>query len=258
MRVFGFQTDIAWEDRFANFSRIDALAQECGPIEADSLVVFPELSTSGFTMNVAAVAEPRDGDSAQFFSGFAKKHHCNVIAGVATMGDEPGTGANEAACYSPDGTEAARYRKMNPFVVAGEGNHYPAGSSPVVYQIGDWKVSPLICYDLRFPEPFRTATAMGAELIVVIANWPAIRVDHWTTLLRARAIENQACVVGVNRAGTDPTLEYPGASIILGPQGEILAAADDSATVISAVLDHEKLLKWRRDFPAIASLNPAS
>lgn len=252
MRVFGFQTDIAWEDRFANFSRIDALAHECGPIGADSLVVFPELSTSGFTMNVAAVAEPRGGDSAQFFSNFAKKHLCNVITGLATLGDEPGYGANEAACYSPDGSEAARYRKMNPFVVAGEENHYPAGTSPVVYQIGDWKVSPLICYDLRFPEPFRTAAAMGAELIVVIANWPAVRVDHWTTLLRARAIENQAFVIGVNRAGIDPTLEYPGASIILGPQGEILAAADDSASVITAVLDREKLLKWRRDFPALS------
>jgi len=93
---------------------------------------------------------------------------------------------------------------------------------------------------------------MGAELIVVIANWPAVRVDHWTTLLRARAIENQAFVIGVNRAGFDPTLEYPGASIILGPQGEILAAADDSASVITAVLDREKLLKWRRDFPALS------
>ena len=92
----------------------------------------------------------------------------------------------------------------------------------------------------------------GAELIVVIANWPAVRVDHWTTLLRARAIENQAFVMGVNRAGIDPTLEYPGASIILGPQGEILAAADDSASVITAVLDREKLLKWRRDFPALS------
>jgi omega-amidase len=258
MRIFGFQTDIAWEDRSANFSRIEAMEQACGPIEANSLVVFPELATSGFTMNIAAVAEPRDGESAQFFSGFAKKHHSNVIAGVAATGDEPGLAANEAACFSPEGNEVARYRKMNPFIVAGEGNYYPAGKSPVVYQIGDWKVAPLICYDLRFPEPFRTATSMGAELIVVIANWPAIRVDHWTTLLRARAIENQACVVGVNRAGNDPMHEYPGASIILGPQGEILAAADDSATVISAVLDREKLLKWRRDFPAIAGLKPAS
>ncbi len=258
MRVFAFQTDIAWEDRFANFSRIEALAQETEPIGADSLVVFPELSTSGFSMNIAAVAEPADGDSAQFFSGFAKKHRCHVIAGVAGEGDEPGSAANEAACYSPDGLEVARYRKMNPFVGATEGNYYPAGTSPVVYPIGEWKVAPLICYDLRFPEPFRTATSMGAELIVVIANWPVVRVDHWTTLVRARAIENQAYVIGVNRAGSDPAFDYPGASLIVGPQGEILAAADDSATVISAVIDREKLLKWRRDFPAIARLTSAT
>jgi len=258
MRVLGFQTDIAWEDRFANFSRIEAMARETGPIGPGSLVVFPELSTSGFTMNVAAVAEPRDGDSAQFFSSFAKRHKCHVIAGLAVARDEPGLAANEAVCFSPDGSEVARYRKMNPFIVAGEGNHYPAGKSPVVYQIGDWKVAPLVCYDLRFPEPFRTATAMGAELLVVIANWPVIRVDHWTTLLRARAIENQAYVVGVNRTGSDPTLEYPGASIIVGPQGEILAAADDSISVLTASLDREKLVNWRRDFPAISHLRSNS
>lgn len=258
MRVFGFQTDIAWEDRSSNFSRIKALADEYGPIEADSLVVFPELSTSGFTMNVDAVAEPREGESAQFFSCFAKKHHCNVIAGLAAVGDEPGFGANEAVCFSPDGVEVARYRKMNPFVVAGEAEHYPAGKSPIVYQIGEWKVAPLICYDLRFPEPFRTATSMGAELLVVIANWPAVRIDHWTTLLRARAIENQAYVVGVNRAGSDPTLEYPGASIIVGPRGEIFAAADDSVSVLTATLDREELVNWRRDFPAIADLQSNS
>lgn len=254
MKVIGFQTEIAWEDRATNFARIEKMAEVNAPMASGSLVVFPELSTSGFTMNAALVAEPRDGESTRFFSAFAKKHACHVIAGVALTGDEPGLSANEALCFSPDGSEAGRYRKMYPFVFVGEEKHYPAGKSPLVYQVGDWKVAPLICYDLRFPEPFRIATERGAELFVVIANWPVTRVDHWTTLLRARAIENQAYVVGVNRTGTDPNLEYSGASIIVGPQGEILAAADDSVSVITATLDREKLLDWRRNFPAIAGL----
>src|SRR5690606_34499488 len=162
--------------------------------------------------------------------------------GLATGTAAPGIGPNEAVCFAPDGTEAARYRKRKPFVGLGEENHYSPGTVPVLYGIGDWKVSPMICYGLRFPELFRESTAMGAELFVVIANWPASRIDHWTTLLRARAIENQAYVVGVNRTGSDPAIEYPGTSILVGPRGEILAAADDSVTAITATLDRAALL----------------
>lgn len=254
MTVFGIQTDIAWEDRFANFSRIDAMMDKELPITRGSLLVFPELSTSGFTMNVAAVAEPKDGDSALYFSDLARKKQCHVIAGIAGEGDSPGHGANEAVYFSPEGSELARYRKMNPFPLAEEEKYYPAGKAPVVFQIGDWSVAPLICYDLRFPEPFRQATSMGAEILVVIANWPSARVDHWTTLLRARAIENQAYVIGVNRSGSDPNLQYPGSSLIVGPKGEVLAQAGSDTSVIRTELDREALLQWRRDFPALTPL----
>lgn len=254
MTVFGIQSDIIWEDRFANFSAIDTMLAGAGPIPADSLLVLPELSTSGFTMNIAAVAEPKDGDSALYFSNLARRNHCHVIAGIAGQGDSPAHGANEAVCFSPEGSEIARYRKMNPFTVAEEEKYYPAGKAPVVVRIGEWAVAPLICYDLRFPEPFRQATAMGAEILVVIANWPIVRVDHWTTLLRARAIENQAYVIGVNRSGSDPNLQYPGSSLIVGPKGEVLAQAGSDASVIRAELDREALLQWRRDFPALSCL----
>lgn len=255
MRVLGLQTDIVWEDRFANFSRIEAMLAAADAADAaGALLVFPELSTSGFTMNVAAVAEPTDGESSRFFSHLAIQRNCHVIAGIAGQDRESGLGANEAVCFSPRGDELARYRKMNPFPLAGEEKHYPGGKAPVVFQIGEWSVAPFICYDLRFPEPFREATALGAEILVVIANWPVVRVDHWTTLLRARAIENQAYVVGVNRCGSDPSLNYPGASLIVGPKGETLAQAGADATIVSADLDREALLEWRRDFPALSCL----
>jgi len=257
MTVVGLQTDIAWEDRQANFSRIEETIGAT-EIAADSLLVLPELSTAGFSMNTAAVTEPRGGESEQFFSGLAKRHRSHVIAGIASLNENPALGANEAVGFGPDGGEVARYRKRNPFPLANEADHYPGGSKAVVFEMNGWKVAPLICYDLRFPESFREATALGAELFVVIANWPITRVDHWTTLLRARAIENLAYVVGVNRAGSDPHLSYPGASLVVGPKGEILAQAGAEPCAIRADLDREALLQWRRDFPALSCLNPNS
>lgn len=257
MTVVGLQTDIAWEDRQANFARIDSLLAVTS-FDAGSLLVLPELCTAGFTMNTAAVTEARGGESEQFFSGLAQRHQSHVIAGIASLNENPAYGANEAVCFGPDGGEVARYRKRNPFPLAQEADHYPAGNKAVVFEINGWKVAPLICYDLRFPEPFREATALGAELFVVIANWPVARVDHWITLLRARAIENLAHVIGVNRAGSDPHLSYPGASLIVGPKGEVLAQAGAEPCAIHADLDREALLQWRRDFPALACLNPKS
>lgn len=257
MRLFGFQTDIAWEDRRANFSRIE-FSLAGSDLTPGSLVIFPELATAGFSMNTAAVTEPRGGESEQFFSDLAKRTQSHVIAGIASRNENAAYGANEAVCFGPDGSEVARYRKRNPFPLAHEADHYPAGKESVVFEINGWKVAPLICYDLRFPEPFREATALGAELFVVIANWPVVRVDHWITLLRARAIENLAYVVGVNRAGSDPYLSYPGASLIVGPKGEVLAQAGVEPCAIRAQLDHGALQQWRRDFPALACLNPKS
>lgn len=257
MTVVGLQTDIAWEDRQSNFSRINELIGAT-EVATASLLVLPELSTAGFSMNTSAVAEARGGESEQFFSDLAKRHQSHVIAGIASQNENPAFGANESVCFGPDGSEVARYRKRNPFPLANEADHYPAGNKAVVFEMNGWKVAPLICYDLRFPEPFREATSLGAELFVVIANWPVARVDHWITLLRARAIENLAYVVGVNRAGSDPHLSYPGSSLIVGPKGEVLAQAGAEPCAIRADLDHEALLQWRRDFPALSCLNPNS
>jgi len=121
----------------------------------------------------------------------------------------------------------------------------------------DWRgarVSPFICYDLRFPEVFRAATRRGAQVLVVIANWPATRVEHWVTLLRARAIENQAYVAGVNRCGNDPKLAYPGRSVIVGPWGEVMADAGDGEGVAWADLDFAALESYRREFPVLRDI----
>jgi omega-amidase len=115
-------------------------------------------------------------------------------------------------------------------------------------------VAPFICYDLRFPEAFRVATRRGAQVLAVIANWPAAREGHWMTLLRARAIENQTFVIGVNRCGTDPNHTYSGRSQIIDPRGEILADAGSTEGLIHGRLDLQLLTAYRNEFPALRDM----
>ena len=128
------------------------------------------------------------------------------------------------------------------------------GDRVVTFRWHDVTVTPVICYDLRFPETFRTGVERGAELFVVIANWPGERHLHWTTLLRARAIETQAYVVGANRCGADPNTSYAGGSVIIDPWGNILADAGAGEAVINAELDHEAQVRYRATFPALRDI----
>lgn len=254
MEIHCFQTDVIWEDPRANFERIEELVSNLKSMPTGSLLVFPELSAVGFSMDVDAVAEPVNGDSFQFFSNLARRHACHVLAGIPGKDEATELGLNEAICFAPDGTEVSRYRKVHPFSFANESEHYLAGTEAVVFEIEGWKIAPIICYDLRFPELFRSAVKQGAGLFLVIANWPDLREDHWITLLRARAIENQAYVAGVNRCGNDPMLSYSGASLIVNPMGEVLARAGSKPEVIQSSLDKNLLSDWRHKFPALADM----
>ena len=144
---------------------------------------------------------------------------------------------------------------MQPFAPGGEAQHYVAGERAVVFRWGDCRVSPFICYDLRFPEIFREAAAAHRpELFVVIASWPEKRISHWMALLKARAIENQAYVVGVNRIGSDPYYAYTGQSAIIDPHGEVLADAGEGEGVIRAELDLATLRKYREGLPFLGDM----
>ncbi|GAG32370.1 unnamed protein product [marine sediment metagenome] len=156
----------------------------------------------------------------------------------------------------PDGQPVASYDKLQPFTFGGEADHYTAGCETVLFDWQGLRVAPLICYDLRFPELFRAATRRGAQAFVVIANWPTPRVAHWNTLLAARAIENQAYVVGVNRTGSEPKLDYPGESQILDPQGNQLACAGPGEGILRADIALDPLLQYRANFPALPDMRP--
>jgi predicted amidohydrolase len=176
------------------------------------------------------------------------------MAGAAMRGRD-GRARNKALVFSPTGELIAFYAKMRPFTPGREAEHYVAGERPTVFGWNDCVVSPFICYDLRFPEIFREAAAAHRpELFVVIANFPEKRIGHWAPLLQARAIENQAYVVGVNRIGSDPYYAYSGRSLIIDPHGQILADAGAREGCIAAQLDLAALRKYREGLPFLDDL----
>jgi omega-amidase len=246
MHIVACQLDIAWQDKTENRDRVSsALARQTIP--AGSMIVLPEMFESGFTMNADKARDNEDA-SRRFLTNLATTHQSTVVAGVVTM-DADGKGLNQALVFGPDGKPMATYTKIHPFTLAGESKYYKAGDTVKVFECEAFKIAPLICYDLRFPERFREAVRLGAEVFIVIANWPSVRAAHWSALLTARAIENQAYVIAVNRVGRDPNHTYPGLTTIIDPQGNIVTQADDQPTVLHADLDLDTLLNYRSEFP---------
>jgi omega-amidase len=253
MKIFGLQIDIAWENKPANFEKVRRLLKQGAP-ERDSLVVLPEMFATGFSMNTAAMAEPYGGETEQFLSGLAKEQGVYLVAGAA-MRSNQGRPRNKALVFEPGGKLLGFYAKMRPFSPGGESEHYAAGDRPMVFLWIECTVAPFVCYDLRFPELFRQVVAANRpELFVVIANWPEKRIAHWVRLLQARAIENQAYVVGVNRVGTDPFYSYTGRSMIVDYNGEILAEAGPGESFVEGQLDLEPLKKYRKGLPFLDDL----
>ena len=254
MNVVGVQLDTVWEDKAANHAKLAALLA-ADPPAPGTLVVLPEMWATGFSMNVAGNTETSAHETEAFMAKWAGEYGIGLLGGVVTTGAD-GLGRNEAVLFGADGKEAARYTKMHPFSYGQETQHYGRGSDIALFEWQGFSVAPFICYDLRFPEVFRRAARLGAEVFCVIANWPEAREDHWVTLLKARAIENQAYVVGVNRCGDDPSLHYPGRSLIFGPRGEVLADGGTEEGVLSASLDREGLRAYRREFPTLDDVHP--
>lgn len=254
MQVVCCQLDIAWEDKPANHARVQALLRAVPP-EPDALIVLPEMFATGFSMRAGAITDSESRETQQFLAQLAVEHQACVVGGVVTTSPD-GRGRNQCVVYSPEGKEISRYQKIHPFTHGGESEHYEAGREVQLFDWGGFRVAPFICYDLRFPEIFRSATRRGAELFTVIANWPAAREHHWVTLLQARAIENQAFVVGVNRAGDDPALHYPGRTLVVDPGGHIIRDAGEGEGVIHAELDHAELASYRDRLPFLADMRP--
>lgn len=246
MKLYCMQLDIVWENKPANHAKVRRMLDDPRP-QRGSLVLLPEMFSTGFSMNVARTSDSESREDQQFLSDTAREHGIYLLAGI-TVTARDDKGFNQAVVYSPDGAEISRYTKLQPYTGGEESQYFLAGDALAQFMWADLRVCPFICYDLRFPEHFRRGVLDGAELFLVIANWPARRVDHWVALLRARAIENQAYVAAVNRCGSDPHLEYPGASLIIDPQGKVIADAGIDECVIDAEIDVEALRSWRQEF----------
>jgi predicted amidohydrolase len=246
MRIAAVQHDIVWEDREANFERLAPQVARAVGAGAE-LVLLTETFSTGFSMT-PGIGEPEGGPSSQFLADRAAEH------GVWVAGTCPEIAAGEELPYNsfvlagPDGT-THRYRKLHPFTHAGEHERFRAGEKPVTVQVGGVRITPFICYDLRFADVFWRA-APETDVYLVPANWPSPRRHHWQTLLQARAIENQAYVVGCNRVGTagDGT-EHVGDSRIVSPMGELLGTAAGVETIVLADVDAAEVATTRDRFP---------
>ena len=241
MNVALFQLKIAWEDKDANFEKVASMA-----IKDIDLVCLPELFATGYTMDSEAFAEPADGETVSFLKDFAKENCVDVIGSYIQRSE--GKPKNTAIVIDKSGKVIHNYEKIHLFTR--EKGNYQAGKKLGVFELGGMKIGVVICYDLRFPEVFRELATKGAEAIFVVASWPSTRTVHWDLLLRARAIENQLFIAGVNRIGEEDKLQYLGHSAIINPFGNVIASTEESKEdVIIGEIDPKEVEKQRQELP---------
>ncbi|MDP7029102.1 MAG: nitrilase-related carbon-nitrogen hydrolase [Phycisphaerales bacterium] len=248
MRIHCIQYDIAWEDKQASHATAEALIATADVRQGD-LIVLPELGDVGFSLALDRIV---DDQSAAWATSLAADLQCWVLHGWPERREA--AGRNVAGLASPDGTLVGTAEKLHPYTAGQEQRAYQGGEAATVFEIDGVSFCPLICYDLRFPESFRAASAAGAEVFAVIANWPSGRGHHWRTLSMARAIENQAAVIACNRTGRDPHREYGGGSLIVDHQGIILAEGGAAPEVVTSEIDVDAIRAWRASFPALADV----
>jgi predicted amidohydrolase len=249
MKVAAVQHDIAWEDPAATFALVEPMIVEAAAAGA-RLVVLSEMFSTGFSMATDRIAETVDGPSTRFLTEQAQQHDVWICGSLPERPEGERLPFNRLVLAAPDGS-SHRYAKIHPFTFSGEQEHFAAGDRHVTVDVEDIRVSLFVCYDLRFADEF-WALASDTDCYIVVANWPESRREHWRALLVARAIENQAYVVGVNRVGSGGKLSYVGDSLIIDPLGEIVADGGDKPGVIIVEVDPARVADVRAEFPFLA------
>ncbi|EQB89370.1 putative amidohydrolase [Clostridium punense] len=263
MKIALAQTDIMWEDKKANLDIAETFIKRAAE-EKVKLILFPEMSLTGFTMNVEVHGEYYETSSKNMnndkshwnfnrtldaIKQLSIKYSINIGIGYIEKELEESKGKNKYAVISALGEVISNYTKIHPFTFGTESKYYCGGDKISYFNIDDFKLSTFICYDLRFPEIFQIASR-EAELITVAANWPKARINHWVDLLKARAIENQCYIAGVNRVGHGYGIEYNGNSLIIDPLGNVIGNCLEGVEgLIIAELDVDLVHNLRKDFP---------
>jgi predicted amidohydrolase len=248
MRVAAIQHDITWEDPESTREHVRPLIARAAA-DGARLIALPEMFATGFSMRPERVAEDEGGPSERFLREQAAEHGAYLVASIAQRGAD-GRYRNTAVLAHPDG-DVTRYSKIHPFSFAGEHERYAAGDRHVTVELDGLRVSLFICYDLRFADEF-WALAEQTDLYLIPANWPQPRHEHWRLLLRARAVENQAYVLGVNRVGFAKDLLHIGGSAIVDPLGETLAEGSAEEQTLLADVDAALVADVRARFPFLA------
>ena len=246
MKIAVVQADTVWMDRDENFAQLAPLISDAAKNGA-SLVLLTEMFSTGFVVDRNDIGEPEGGASSQFLSRMATQHNIWIGGSCPEVTPHDPRPFNSFVLVSPRG-EQHRYHKIHPLTFGGEDTYFRPGKDFATVNIDGIRVTLFVCYDLRFADEF-WATAPSTDVFLVPGNWPATRREHWMALLRARAIENQAFVIGCNRVGTGGGLEYAGDSRVINPLGEVIAATLNQTTILYADVSSEEVRTVRTTFP---------
>ena len=248
------QTNIIWENKAENMKTASKMIAEAARENCD-FIVFPEVSLTGFTMNIDILAEDENNSpTLEFFKEEAEKNKIYITFGMA-LRKADGKVYNEAVTLNDNGEIISNYSKIHPFSHGVEAKFFSGGNKIEWFDLKGITVSPFVCYDVRFPEVFQIAS-VKSRLIFVIACWPDVRTFQWDAIVRARAIENQAFVVAVNRTGDEMKYTYGGHSQIISPRGEILTELQSEEALITAEFDITEADIYRREFNLKADRRP--
>lgn len=256
MRVALIQSDTIWHDPNANFQKLEHMLDSVAE-RAPELVCVPEMFSTGYTKDRSFWEEP-EGLTFQFCRDLARRRglfvqgtfpeQCDLEVSQGVTPDGEAKGYNTSVVFDPTGKLLCRTYKMHPFSLVKEHHFYNRGESLPVFELGAFNAATPICYDLRFPEIFRQATFRGANLFLVTANWPVERKAHWRALAIARAIENLSFVVAINRVGSGGGMTYPGGSLVISPNGDILMETDASECVAVVDVDRTEVTAIRERY----------
>lgn len=240
-----YQADIVWQDAELNIKKLE---KQIPTLKKVDILICPEMYTTGFSMSVQNCAEKFPGASTKSIIDIAKKSNTAIVCSLIVS--ENGEYFNRLLFVFPDG-KYEYYDKRHLFTMGEEDKYYTAGTKRLIIDYKGWKICPLICYDLRFPVWSRNDC--NYDLLIYVANWPDSRRDVWNTLLRARAIENQTYVVGVNRVGKDGMgLKYSGDSILINAKGQdVLSFKQNEESYKDVEIDKTDLINFRDKFPVL-------
>ena len=246
LKVTIIQSELHWENIDANLAMFEEKIWQIN--EKTDLIVLPEMFSTGFTMNVASLAEPMNSKTFRWMKQMAEQTGA-VITGTF-IAKEKDRYYNRLIWMMPNG-EYKYYDKRHLFRMAKENETFSGGTDKVIVELKGWRILPLICYDLRFPVFSRQGKNLSYDCLIYVANWPARRNLAWNTLIKARAIENLSYVVAVNRVGEDGNkLSYSGDSSLIQPDGETIFTDKGGETIVTVLLKADFIQEFRKNFPA--------